>query len=245
MEDQKQFGDYAETGRNQFDLRRERVSADAAEEEKKRMASIERQLAASGIDDSGILQGQQRTEAANIRNAAGRAMTDVDISEDQNKLAERGMSLQEKSQSDSVKLAQSGLNLQASAQELQRQGMNQQDAQYYSGLGQAMYLAEKGLDQNAVAQELQRQGMSQQDAQFYAGLKAQKEGITQDIQKAIIVDQMTKIDPKDPQYLNKLQSLLSALTGLDSVIDSDIKPPPAQVATPSGFGTGDWRNFFR
>lgn len=221
----EQFGDYAETDRNQFDIRRERVAADAAEEEKRRMAAIERQLAASGIDDSGVLQGQQRTEAANIRNAAGRAMQDVDIAEDQNRLAERGMSLQEKSQADSVRLAESGLDLQASAQELQRQGMNQQDAQYYAGLGQARYLAQQGLDQGAIALRLQEQGMSQQDAQFYAGLNLQREGITQDIQKAIIVDQMTKIDPSDPQYLTKLSMLLNSLSGLDNVITREYAGP--------------------
>lgn len=89
------------------------------------------------------------------------------------KLQERGVTLSEKSQADSLELAKQGLGMDQARLALQERGMNQQDAQYYAGLGQAKYLAERGLSLEEIRTQLQEKGMSQQDAQYYAGLTQQ------------------------------------------------------------------------
>lgn len=89
-------------------------------------------------------------------------------------IQERGASLNEKSQADSIELARAGMGMQQAQLQLQEKGMDQQQAQYYAGLGQAKYLAEKGMTLQEQAQELTKQGMSQEDARYYSGLAQAK-----------------------------------------------------------------------
>lgn len=173
-------------------------------------------------------------------------------------LAEKGLDLQAQAQelqkqgmtqqnaqfyaglAQSNSLAQQGFTIDGMKMALQQEGMNQQDSQYYAGLAQAKQLADKGLDQQAVSLELQKQGLDQNEANAkanlafnYDQLKQQKEltntAITSDIQKGIIVDQMSKIDPKDPNYLNKIGTLLNQFTGIGEVFNAGV---PAAATTP-------------
>ncbi len=65
------------------DTQRNEVRSAAVAAESARKAAIERQLAARGISDSGILQGQQRTAEQDIRHQAGSQLTQIGIEEQQ------------------------------------------------------------------------------------------------------------------------------------------------------------------
>lgn len=297
-------------GRDHFDLQREQIEADAAAQAEARRDAITRQLASQGIDDSGIALAQQRQASVDSSIARSRALGNVNIeelrtlegraAEDrqrdflreqagldrgltregfqlQRDLAAEGFKLEEAklelqrqgmSQQDAQfyaalnqagDLARKGLSLQEIGLDLQRQGLSQQDAQFYAGLAQAGELARAGLSLEEQKINLQEQGMNQQDAQFYAGLaqagelatrgmdleeikiglmeqgmnledarfyaniaheqSLQGSDITASIQRAVIVDLMAKIDPKDSNYLIQLNQILDSI-GLNQLTDS-------------------------
>lgn len=254
-----------QTARNQQNAQ---FNASLTQAKELALAGLDLQGQSLALQEKGMSQ-QDAQFYAGLSQADQHAQQGFTLQESAQNLQEQGMG-QQNAQfyaglSQSRYLAEQGFDIQTAAQELQRQGMAQEQAQFYAGLSQAKYLAEKGLDQNAVAQELQAKGMDQQQAQFqanmafnYTQLAQQKDltqsGITSDIQKGVLVDQMSRIATSDPAYGSKMYDLLNSF-GLAAGVYPDGRPATqsstgAQADTlvtqqPTGVRPGETRDIYQ
>lgn len=200
------------------------------------VAGLSIQEAQLKLTERGMTQEDARYYAG-LAQAKDLAEKGLSLQETQIKLQEKGMEAENArffaGLAQAGELARAGLGLQEQQIRLQEKGMTQEDARFYAGLAQAKDLAQKGLDQAAIEIELKKKGMDQQNAQFYAGQAFEKEMYNLEnvnsVKRAYVADKISQIDPKDPNYKQKIDELLLTFS----------TPAPASApALPEGASQG-------
>lgn len=218
-------------GRTAYDLRRDRVRADAAADEERRREAMMRQLAGQGITDSGILGARQRTFDVDSRSALARALGDVDIEE----LGAQERQGQEQAQRDFL-ASQAELNRRAASG-------SQESSQRFQG------------EQNALnrlsADSLARLGYENQRGIMEFQDQLRRGGIPDQIKLLYMTERVGALDPKDPLYEQKLWDIFNQFgaTGLGerpggpgSGSNDESNPPNGKwtitAPSPGGIGRG-------
>ncbi len=141
-------------------------------------AGVSEQARSNAINQGiGLLGQEEQSQLTREQLAQNERLQDKQIGS-QEKLAYAGLDLEKNKFAAADANAKQGLSLEASAQALQKLGMDKEEAYKYASLSQAKSLAEKGLTLEESAQALEKLGMDRQNAQYYAGL-AQQDKLTQ------------------------------------------------------------------
>lgn len=219
-----------------FELRRQQAVAESGRERERQEEALRGRLAAQGLSgQTGFREARQRELETGLSQALSRRLGEIDVGEAQADVALSEAERQREFLSEentlnreqARELAEKGFSLQETSLELQRQGIDQQAAQFTASQEQARYLAEKGFDQNEIRIELQRQGLDQQAAQFAAS-QAQQESqfgrtfeaqFGEDAQSkktkdAILALALGSVDPEDPKYIQTINDIATSF-GVD------------------------------